>query len=467
MRTVELKFDAPALMQWHIQLLTQLAALPGITVHANWMRRTADAKAGRLERVMALERRLHGLPRVPSPRLAIGAGSLHSSPIATRADLVVDLTGQPTPGSTNWSIRCDGSPGESALVDALRRGRTPLITIVDGTGAAIAEGRPGSDRPGLLATELHDLTAGLVTLIVGSVAGRSFATPVDQAVATSAESSSSQLAARRTFEAVRHRIYRGLYRVPHWRVGWRFAEGNDLDLTGQIGPEWNDLPDDGHHFYADPFPFEHDGRLYLFVEDFDHRVGRGVISVVDIDQNGPMGTPRPVLTHEVHLSYPFVIEHDGEIWMIPETSSARTVELYRCVDFPDSSERECVLMDGIEASDATPFQHDGRWWLTATVGHGGSLSDSLHVWSAPDLRGPWTPHADNPVLVDIASARPAGRVVPPRRTNASANAGLPERVWLCVDHYRDHPFGRRRLRAAGTRASGSVGALAGSASATR
>ena len=41
----------------------------------------------------------------------------------------------------------------------------------------------------------------------------------------------------------------------------------------------------------------------------------------------------------------------------------------------------------------------------------GSFSDCLHLWSAPDFRGPFTPHARNPVLIDIGSARPAGRIV--------------------------------------------------------
>ena len=67
-------------------------------------------------------------------------------------------------------------------------------------------------------------------------------------------------------------------------------------------------------------------------------------------------------------------------------------------------------MDGVEASDATVFSHDGTWWMLATVRTGGSFSDALHVWHAPDLRGPWTAHRANPVLLDIASARPAGRV---------------------------------------------------------
>jgi hypothetical protein len=67
-----------------------------------------------------------------------------------------------------------------------------------------------------------------------------------------------------------------------------------------------------------------------------------------------------------------------------------------------------VLLRDVDANDATPFRHDGRWWLSATVRHRGSCSDALHLWFADRLTGPWVPHAHNPVLVDIASARPAG-----------------------------------------------------------
>jgi hypothetical protein len=66
----------------------------------------------------------------------------------------------------------------------------------------------------------------------------------------------------------------------------------------------------------------------------------------------------------------------------------------------------------VVASDATLSEHDGRWWMFATVRDGGgSYSDALHLWSAPALLGPWVPHRRNPVLVDLATARPAGRVV--------------------------------------------------------
>ncbi len=69
-------------------------------------------------------------------------------------------------------------------------------------------------------------------------------------------------------------------------------------------------------------------------------------------------------------------------------------------------------MANVEASDATLFQHRGRWWMMATVRDaGGSFSDALYLWSAASLLGPWSAHRRNPILIDIATARPAGCVV--------------------------------------------------------
>jgi hypothetical protein len=175
---------------------------------------------------------------------------------------------------------------------------------------------------------------------------------------------------------------------------------------------WNNLHDDGLHFYADPFPVVVGDRTYLFVEDFDHRRGRGVISVVEFGDKGPLGSPRTVLAADVHLSYPYVFEYAGEMWMVPECSAGRTINLYRAAEFPDVWELEATLVAGVEASDPTLFQEAERWWMMATVrDEGGSFSDALHLWSAASILGPWVPHRRNPVLIDIAAARPAGRVV--------------------------------------------------------
>ena len=69
-------------------------------------------------------------------------------------------------------------------------------------------------------------------------------------------------------------------------------------------------------------------------------------------------------------------------------------------------------MTGIYAVDATLLEYEHRYWLFANVkAPGGSSLDSLYLYSATDLSAPqWTPHPRNPVVQDIHSARPAGRI---------------------------------------------------------
>jgi hypothetical protein len=220
-------------------------------------------------------------------------------------------------------------------------------------------------------------------------------------------------AATRALKGAARHVYRSCFHTPHWRIGWRKLSGGDLfDLRRLSDGSWSRLADDGRRFYADPFPIVHRGRLTLFVEEFEHRLGKGVISAVEFGPDGPIGAPEIVLEQPGHLSYPFVFESQGSLWMIPESSSAGVVNLFRCTNFPGRWVYEATLISGIVASDATLFERNGVWWMFATVRDGGgSFSDALHLWSAPGFRGPWTPHPRNPVLIDIASARPAGRFV--------------------------------------------------------
>jgi hypothetical protein len=169
------------------------------------------------------------------------------------------------------------------------------------------------------------------------------------------------------------------------------------------------VPDDGGHFYADPFPFEWQGRHFIFVEDYPHAAGKAVISVMEVGETGATPTPRQVLEEPYHLSYPQVFERDGAIWMLPEASAGNRLTLYRAERFPDRWAREAILLDGMAISDATLLEEGGRLWLFATDRDGhGSTSDTLAVFHAPSLKGPWTPHRMNPILIDRRKARPGG-----------------------------------------------------------
>jgi hypothetical protein len=111
----------------------------------------------------------------------------------------------------------------------------------------------------------------------------------------------------------------------------------------------------------------------------------------------------------VALSYPFVFEWNGELWMVPESGANRTVELYRCAGLPDRWEKVQDIFTGIDLVDATLFAHDGRWWLLGNVSEpGADKHDELHAFHAETPLGPWQPHAANPVVADARFARPAG-----------------------------------------------------------
>jgi hypothetical protein len=91
--------------------------------------------------------------------------------------------------------------------------------------------------------------------------------------------------------------------------------------------------------------------------------------------------------------------------MLPESCSIGRIELYRAVEFPSQWELSGSLLDDVSLVDATIFRHEGKFWMFA----GGSKSE-LFLYYADSPLGPWFPHPKNPVVVDVARARPAGQV---------------------------------------------------------
>ncbi|HEY0336220.1 MAG TPA: hypothetical protein VGC70_02690 [Burkholderiales bacterium] len=166
-------------------------------------------------------------------------------------------------------------------------------------------------------------------------------------------------------------------------------------------------------YWADPHVVCRHGEHYVFIEEYSFKNAKGHISVIRIDKNGSFTKPTIVLERPYHLSYPFVFDDAGELYMVPESMQNRTVELYRCVEFPHRWEFVCNLLEGISAVDSTLLHHDGKWWLFANVleNEGGSASEELFVYYADALlSGNWTPHPRNPVISDVTRARPAGPI---------------------------------------------------------
>ena len=66
-----------------------------------------------------------------------------------------------------------------------------------------------------------------------------------------------------------------------------------------------------------------------------------------------------------HLSYPFLLEFEGELYMIPEQGASGRLRCYRCVEYPLGWRWHCTLFDE-PLADATLFRHDGDWSMLPT-----------------------------------------------------------------------------------------------------
>lgn len=162
-------------------------------------------------------------------------------------------------------------------------------------------------------------------------------------------------------------------------------------------------------FIADPFGLWRNDRLHIFVETYDYRDRIGRIEVLTFDYRFSLLDRRLALAEPWHLSYPYLIEMDGETYMLPEAHRSGRLTLYRAVEFPTRWEpAHSIALDHV-AIDATPVFHDGLWWLFYTPATTRlEKFGALHIAYAARLTGPWTPHPRNPVRFDVSSARPGG-----------------------------------------------------------
>lgn len=194
-----------------------------------------------------------------------------------------------------------------------------------------------------------------------------------------------------------------------WILLFKFSSSNSISTSffrfKKITP-----PKD--RFWADPFIIIRNEKYYIFIEELLYSNNKGYIALIIMNKDGSYSKPVKVLEKDYHLSYPYLIEDSGELYMIPETKENNTIELYKCIDFPLKWELEKILINDINAVDATILVKDNIYWLFANVvrNEGASSLDELFLFSSDKLvSDSWIPHPQNPIVSDVKSSRPAGK----------------------------------------------------------
>lgn len=169
----------------------------------------------------------------------------------------------------------------------------------------------------------------------------------------------------------------------------------------------------GNCYHADPFLWRHGDETWCFFETFHYPSGKGHISAGRLEA-GELVEIRTVLDPGYHVSFPFLFEHGGELFMMPESCATRRIELWRCTRFPDSWELHATALEGSNPADSMLAQIDGQWWLFSNLSDDpfGDMSSELHLFRADSpMLERLEPHPLNPVVFDSRCARNAGRIL--------------------------------------------------------
>ncbi len=165
-------------------------------------------------------------------------------------------------------------------------------------------------------------------------------------------------------------------------------------------------------YTADPFMVRVHQTWYMFFEIMHQRTGKGEIGLATSEDGAKWTYQQVVLEEPFHLSYPYVFNVEDEYYMLPESHWQSSVRLYRAVDFPTRWTYVRILIEGREYVDPSIFHYNDQWWLFVGIGDPPWRADSLCLFYADELTGPWREHPKSPLIEgNRRIARPAGRVL--------------------------------------------------------
>jgi hypothetical protein len=169
-----------------------------------------------------------------------------------------------------------------------------------------------------------------------------------------------------------------------------------------------DVTDVPATFVADPFMLPVGDTWYMFFEVLNAQTNQGDIGYATSPDGLHWAYQSIVLDEPFHLSYPYVFEWEDDYYMIPEAGETGAVHLYRSTSFPTGWVEQTSLLTGSAVLDPSTVYYNGTWWMfTSSVTH-----DTLRLFFADDLTGPWQEHPRSPLIEgDPNIARPGGRVL--------------------------------------------------------
>jgi hypothetical protein len=206
----------------------------------------------------------------------------------------------------------------------------------------------------------------------------------------------------------RSRWVRSVFFYEHWAVGIVDQPiGNALKWTGAPPVRWI-AGFDKKRYLADPFPWP-GSKDTILCETFDLGARKGRLIALKLDANGIVDEIPIDLPLAGHLSFPFIFMQGDDVFLMPESSEDRRLEIFRWQSDKGTWVSHAVVFADKPVADAMLFEKDDLFWIAYTdiTLH---PHDNLHLIYAPSLAGPWLAHPGNPVQQGTSMSRCGGAV---------------------------------------------------------
>ncbi len=189
-----------------------------------------------------------------------------------------------------------------------------------------------------------------------------------------------------------------------WFVSYSRSNFNKLKMKDLIN-----IKNLSGRYFADPFVVDFKEKNYIFVEDYSYKDKKGSISVIEIDKNDNQKIFEKIIEEPFHMSFPFVFQHNGIFYMVPETSGSDSLKLYKCLNFPDKWIFCYDLISNIRCVDNIIFKKEKLYYLLNTKSYYNDFSSQLNVYySDSPISKNWVKHKLNPIYFTSKKGRNGG-----------------------------------------------------------
>ncbi|MFJ7728157.1 hypothetical protein ACIQXV_18670 [Neobacillus sp. NPDC097160] len=204
---------------------------------------------------------------------------------------------------------------------------------------------------------------------------------------------------------LKRNIIVGIWSISVFNSQTLISKYPDKNKIGRPSLQASDISDVHAEFIADPFIISHQSLFFMFFEILDKTSGKGIIGLATSINGENWNYDRAVLKENYHLSYPYVFKYGDDFYMIPESSEANKVLLYKAKNFPYEWSVVNELIEG-NYVDSSIFQYNNKWWMFA------GKSGKLHLFFSDTLERNWVEHPKSPLITNNYSiTRPGGRVI--------------------------------------------------------